>query len=82
MKALEVITFLLILVPCFKAHNSWACDLFLKTNLCQRTILVHKLPANYLKKSLVKPIPCNECAKNMTASLEKWVMQMKKLSVV
>jgi hypothetical protein len=42
---------------------------------------VHKLPANYLEKSLVKPIPCNERVKNMTASLEKWVMQMKNVSV-
>jgi hypothetical protein len=29
MKALEVTTFLLSLLPYFKAHNSWAGDLFL-----------------------------------------------------
>jgi len=76
-KALEVTTFLLILVPYLKAHSSWARDLFLKTDLRQRTTLVRKLPANYLEKSVVKLIPCNECAKNMTASMDEWVMQMK-----
>jgi hypothetical protein len=76
-KALEATTSLLILVPYFKAHNSWAGDIFLKTDLRQITTLVHKLPANCLEKSVVNPIPCNECAKNMTASLDKWVMQMK-----
>ena len=33
MKAMEVTTFMLILVPYFKAHNSWAGDLFPKTDL-------------------------------------------------
>jgi hypothetical protein len=77
MKALKVTTFLLILVSYFKAQNSLAGDLFLKSYLRQRSTLVQKLSANYLEKSVIKPIPCNECTKNMTASMDWWVIQMR-----